>query len=102
MALAVVGTLVVLSRAPDENAVLASTAENLPAVIELEPVVLTADVQEPAMVEPYELFASASSEPIPTHEKPWIILRTESTNLQPTTPRMKIGGGELIPVSFEY
>ena len=94
LALAVVGGLFVMNRPASEGPVIAAEA---PVV--MEPVMMVADVPDEAVV---ETLAAIEPTPFPAFDKPLIFLGPDTTNIQPTRSGMTIGGGQLMPVSFEY
>lgn len=91
-------TALVLPRGP-ATAPLAVFDEPAPAEVLPEPVLLAVDEPDGAEIEP-TIAAAAST--FPNFDKPIIFLRSESTNLQPSVPRMQIGPGQVVPVNFEY
>ncbi len=102
LAVAVVGSAVVLNRGGLD---VPSIVQNAPQISEEsltpEPVVFVAEAVQPE--EPTIATEIASAESVfPAFNKPIIFLRTDNTNIQPSTPRMQINGGQVVPVSFEY
>jgi hypothetical protein len=91
-------TALVLPRGP-ASAPVALLEEPTPAEILPEPVLLAVDEPDEADIAPTIAAAEAA---FPNFDKPIIFLRSESTNLQPSVPRMQIGPGQVVPVSFEY
>lgn len=94
LALAVVGGLVAINRPASEAPVVAA---EVPLVV--EPVMMLADVPEEAVV---ETLAAIDPAPFPAFDKPLIFLGPDTTNIHPSRSGMTIGGGQLVPVSFEY
>lgn len=98
LVLAVAGAAVVLNRGtPAGPAFVEQTPETTVESVVSEPVVVSVEPVEPDP-EPQVVVA----ETFPAFDKPWIVLRTENTNIQPSRPGMSIGGGQVVPVSFEY
>jgi len=94
VALAVVGGWVAINRTATEGPVV---AVEIPLTV--EPVVMVADVPDETVA---ETLAAIEPAPFPAFDKPLIFLGPDTTNIQPTRPGMTIGGGQLVPVSFEY
>ncbi len=91
-------TALVLPRDP-ATAPLAVLDESIPADVLPEPVLLAVDEPDASDIAPTIAAAEAA---FPNFDKPIIFLRSESTNLQPSVPRLQIGPGQVVPVSFEY
>jgi len=91
-------TALVFPRSP-ATAPLAALDENAPAEVLPEPVLLAVEESDVADIAPTIAAAEAA---FPNFDKPIIFLRSESTNLQPSVPRMQIGPGQVVPVNFEY
>jgi hypothetical protein len=94
LALAVVGGLVALNRPAAEGPVVA-----VEAPVVMESVVMVADVPDETVV---ETLASIEPTAFPAFDKPLIFLGPDTTNIQPTRSGMTIGGGQIVPVSFDY
>lgn len=95
IALALVSSFVLMNRSDVAGPVVAT---DTPVVV--EPVVMTVDV--PADISPIETYASVNPANFPAFDKPLIFLGPDTTNIQPTRSGMTIGGGQLVPVSFDY